>query len=39
MFLETIEKDGLEIPRFSLVTNAELIKELAEARVRRYGAG
>lgn len=38
MFMETIEKDGLQIPRFSLITDKTVLSELRKIKKEIYGA-
>lgn len=37
MFVETIEKDGRTVPRFTKITDPALVAELERARSERYG--
>ncbi len=37
MFMEDVEKDGVRIPRFTLITDPERIAVLIQARERLYG--
>jgi hypothetical protein len=37
MFLETVEKNGVLIPRFKHITDPELIQELTTVKEKMYG--
>ena len=36
MFIESVEKDGKKIPRFTLVTNSKLISALEKVKLEMY---